>query len=167
MLFRSDDKDAQNTLYYNYIIEASVTSLAGETQSAIFSMNAGSRSMLINAGLPELVLKSDSLQTTITAYNLNHQAVAASGEFLLYPIKYGQSAADAKKSEPAYSAPFTAHEVTSLAAWNNLPSGKYLIVTQANDSEGKLVTYETEITLFALTDKHQCFSFTKLFSFKY
>ena len=99
------------------------------------------------------MLKSDSLQTTITAYNLNHQAVAASGEFLLYPIKYGQSAADAKKSEPAYSAPFTAHEVTSLAAWNNLPSGKYLIVTQPNDSEGKLATYVTENTLFALTDK--------------
>ena len=152
-LIPSADYNIQNVLYYRYIIEASVTSLAGETQWAVFCINAANRSMLLGTDLPERVLKNDSLKTVFTAYNLNREDVSASGDYMLYAIKPGQSADDAKKSEPVYSAPFNANEATSLSAWNNLPSGQYLLVMQAKDSEGKLVTDDVEITLFSLGDK--------------
>ena len=152
-LIPSADYNIQNVLYYRYIIEASVTSLAGETQWAVFCINAANRSMLLGTDLPERVLKNDSLKTVFTAYNLNREDVSASGDYMLYAIKPGQSADDAKKSEPVYSAPFNANETTSLSAWNNLPSGQYLLVMQAKDSEGKLVTDDAEIILFSLDDK--------------
>ena len=139
--------------YYTYIVQATVTNLAGETQSATFVINAGTRSMRLNAELGERMLKSDSLQTIFTAHNLNNEPVSVQGNYMLYAMKGAETEDEAKKRKEVLTAPFTSNQPTSLAAWRNLPSGKYLIVLEAKDSEGQMVDIEKTFVLFDTADK--------------
>ena len=128
----------QGTYYYSYNVKASITSLSGETQSANFAINAGSRSMILNADIPELICKENMADILIKAVNLDSQPLQVSGSYKLYSVTDTMSEAEATKGVVVLSGTFNANQPLSIKAWDKLPSGKYVIVYTANDNQGKI-----------------------------
>ena len=143
----------QGTYYYSYNVKASITSLSGETQSANFAINAGSRSMILNADIPELICKENMADILIKAVNLDSQPLQVSGSYKLYSVTDTMSEAEATKGVVVLSGTFNANQPLSIKAWDKLPSGKYVIVYTANDNQGREVSDKDEFVIFSLTDK--------------
>ena len=148
-----DDIARQFGCYYTYTVQASVTNLAGETQSATYFINAGTRSMLLSTDLGKNVLKSDSLQTLITARNLNGGLVDVKGQYMLYAMRGDETYDEAKNRAAVLTADFQSNQSASLATWSKLSSGKYLLVVEAKDNNGQLVSDEQSFVLFSTSDK--------------
>ena len=142
----------QAVAYYSYQVEASVTSLAGETQTCTFTLNAGTRSMMLNADIPQLICK-DSLPTVvIKAANLNSQPLDVTGSYQLFAIAQGTTMAEAVKEPVVFSDAFTSNQPLNTTSWGTLPSGSYAISYTANDNQGREVVGQNKFTIFNLND---------------
>ena len=151
----SDKEFALDYGYYTFNISATVTTVAGETQTTTTTLSAGNRSLLLNVDMPQLINKDEEINLTFNARNLNGRPVGVKGEYKLYPLAKGK--ADKSVGDPAYTGTFTSNESTALAAWKSLPSGEYKLVLTAKDEQGREATYEAtyeaETVLFSLNDK--------------
>ncbi|MEG1660610.1 MAG: alpha-2-macroglobulin family protein [Bacteroides sp.] len=137
--------------YYRFTVEATVTSLSGETQSATYTLSAGDRSLLLGTDLPEQLCKDDTLRAVFSAVNLNDEPVAVDGTWRLFPFADGS--ARAKVSPQAVrSGTFVANRPLCLDACKSLPSGAYQLLLEAKDDQGRQVEYKRCIVLFAATD---------------
>jgi len=137
--------DDDNNVYYTYRIEASVTNLAGETQTAITSLAAGNRSVVLSVDDEERICKDDSICLTFHAKNLNGGPVALKGDYRLLQVVNGDSLV-------RISATFESNVATLLPEWKNLPSGEYELQLKAKDDQGRNVDFEKKIVLFSYTD---------------
>lgn len=145
------DENTKNLGYYTYSIEASVTNLAGETQSTITRVAAGERSILLNAEFKNLINKDDSINVTFSATNLNGQPVSVSGEYKVFPVTDYKRGIPA--TQPVYVGKFVSNVETDLRSeLGRLPSGTYKIVASAKDDKGRDAEYETRITLFSINE---------------
>ncbi|WP_291683865.1 alpha-2-macroglobulin family protein [Bacteroides sp.] len=144
--------------YYLFQVNATVTNLAGETQTTSYALPVGNRSLLLSTTLPERVCKDDNISATFQAMNLNDQPVTVSGTVMLYSYLPNQSTASTNPDEAkvadqaAYSGTFTSNQACQLPAWQTLPSGAYQLVLSARDDQGREVTYKTRIVLFSVQD---------------
>ena len=145
-------KEYQEFGYYSYTVEASVTSLAGETQIGSFSLNAGTRSMMLNADIPQLVCKESMPAITIKAVNLDCQPLEVSGGYSLFSMAEGVTSAEAIKQSPSFDGTFVANQALANDSWKALPSGKYVMIYNAFDNQGREVEGEKEFTIFSLDD---------------
>ena len=146
----ADEKMKEDVGYYVYKVEATVTNVAGETQSSQTSLAAGSRSILLDVQVPDRANKDEAIRATFTATNLNGQPVNLEGEFKVYAftdIKKGVTS-----TQPVVSGMFTANKETTLEQLSGLPSGGYKLVVSAKDEQGREATSESRIILFSLAD---------------
>lgn len=137
-------------VYYRYSIEATVTNLAGETQSSVDVLSAGVRSLILQPELEEKTCKDKPVNIVFKVDNLDGQPVEARGTYQLYAAKdkdFKQLAAS-----PAASGAFTSNEEMTLQ-WGNLPSGRYVLKATVKDGQGKDVTAEVHTILFSAYDK--------------
>ena len=137
-------------VYYRYSIEATVTNLAGETQSSVDVLSAGVRSLVLQPELEEKTCKDKPVTIVFKVDNLDGQPVEARGTYQLYAAKdkdFKQLAAS-----PAASGAFTSNEEMTLQ-WGNLPSGRYVLKATVKDGQGKDVTAEVHTILFSAYDK--------------
>ncbi|MCD8184058.1 MAG: MG2 domain-containing protein [Bacteroides sp.] len=137
-------KDGLDT-YFVYKIEASVTTLSGETQSAVTTLAAGNRSLFLSVDTQERICKDDSIRLTFTARNLSQEPVEVRGDYRLTQTVDG-------KPVVRLSGNFTSNVETLLPDWKNLPSGAYELELSAKDDQGRDVSYEREIILFSYAD---------------
>lgn len=137
--------------YYSFIVSATVTNVAGETQTGMTAVAAGNRSLLLDVTVPGVMNKDDDMTLYFRACNLNRQSVSVKGEYKLYPVIDQKSGKLAE--EPIDTGVFTSNESTELPNWKTLPSGVYKLKLSAKDEQGREATYETETTLFSLSDK--------------
>ncbi|NDV84264.1 alpha-2-macroglobulin [Bacteroides sp. 51] len=146
------DKDyALDYGYYIFSISATITNVAGETQTTTTTVAAGNRSLLLSVDMPGLMNKDEDIKLTFNARNLNNQPVSVKGEYKLYPFTDYKSGKLAK--DPAYTGTFTSNTNTTLTEWKSLPSGVYKLMLTAKDEQGREATYEAETVLFSLNDK--------------
>lgn len=139
-----------DNVYYRYSIEATVTNLAGETQSSVDVLSAGVRSLILQPQLEEKTCKDKPVNIMFRVENLNRHPVEVKGTYQLYAAKdkeFKQLAAS-----PAASGAFTSNEEMTLQ-WGNLPSGRYVLKATVKDGQGKDVTAEVHTVLFSAYDK--------------
>ena len=143
--YKNDDK-----VYYRYSIEATVTNVAGETQSSTDVISAGNRSLVLQVELHDKTCKDKPFDTMFNVQNLNGQPVEVKGNYYLYPAKDQ----DFKQLEekPVLTGTFTSNEEITLD-WKNLPSGPYVLKASVKDNQGKEVTTDTNTILFSIEDK--------------
>ena len=143
--YKNDDK-----VYYRYSIEATVTNVAGETQSSTDVISAGNRSLVLQVELHDKTCKDKPFDTMFNVQNLNGQPVEVKGNYYLYPAKDE----DFKQLEekPIATGTFTSNEEITLD-WKNLPSGPYMLKASVKDNQGKEVTADTNTILFSIEDK--------------
>lgn len=145
-----DKTEQSDREYYIYTVSATVTNVAGETQTSEMNIFVGSRSLLLNAQLPERLNKEDDIKAVFQATNLNGQSVSVKGTYMLYPFTDYPSRAIAK--DPVCSGEFESNTITDLSAWKVLASGAYRLVLSAKDQQGRETTFETETVLFSIHD---------------
>lgn len=68
-------------------IEATVTNVAGETQSSTDVISAGNRSLILQVELQDKTCKDQPFETMFKVQNLNGQPVEVKGNYYLYPAK--------------------------------------------------------------------------------
>ncbi|KAA6314790.1 hypothetical protein EZS27_034649, partial [termite gut metagenome] len=130
--------------FFTYQIEATVTNVAGETQTSAMSIAAGNRSLLLSAKIDRLICKENAGSVVFSAVNLMDMPVNVPGEYKLFPITALNS--------PAYADTFVSNVETSLSAWQSLPSGAYKLAVSATDEQGRKADYEQEVVLFSIND---------------
>ncbi|WP_291527896.1 alpha-2-macroglobulin family protein [Bacteroides sp. UBA939] len=131
--------------YYTYQVKASVTNLAGETQTAITSLAAGNRSLILSVDGEERICKDDSVKQTFHARNLNGEPVSVEGKYRLMQVINGDSLV-------SIGGHFTSNVETLLPEWKNLPSGLYELQLNAKDAQGRNVDFKKTIVLFSYGD---------------
>lgn len=150
--FRNNDE-----VYFEYQVKVSVTNLAGETQTSEMTLRAGNRSLLLNAELPDLICKDDTIKATFQANNLNRRPVKVEGTYQLYRVTDYDREKQAKDQKtaarPALTGAFTSNVETVLDSWKSLAPGAYKLVLAARDDQGREVTAEKIIVLFSASDK--------------
>lgn len=134
---------------YNFTIEASVTDVNGETQTANFSMPVGDVSLILNLSVADKIDKLADSKILISAVNLNDQDVKTSGMYILYTL----GANDSIQSK-VLDGKFTSGEDTGISPkLKTLASGKYRLQVKANDDQGREVSDEKDFILYSFTDK--------------
>ncbi len=149
-LEESDAYKNNDKVYYRYSVEATVTNVAGETQSSTDVISAGSRSLVLQAELQEKTCKDTPFSIVFNAQNLNGQPVEVKGNYALYAAK-DKDFKDLSDS-PVATGTFTSNEDMMLN-WEKIPSGAYVLKASVKDSQGKEVTADTHTILFSKEDK--------------
>lgn len=149
-LEESDAYKNNDKVYYRYSVEATVTNVAGETQSSTDVISAGSRSLVLQTELKEKTCKDKPFTIVFKAQNLNGEPVEVKGNYALYPA----NEKDFKVSgeTPVATGTFTSNEEMTLD-WKNIPSGAYVLKASVKDNQGKEVTAEANTVLFSREDK--------------
>ena len=149
-LEESDAYKNNDKVYYRYSVEATVTNVAGETQSSTDVISAGSRSLVLQTELKEKTCKDKPFSIVFKAQNLNGQPVEVKGNYALYPA----NEKDFKVSggTPVATGTFTSNEEMTLD-WKNIPSGAYVLKASVKDNQGKEVTADANTVLFSREDK--------------
>lgn len=137
--------------YYVYTVTTSVTIDAGETQTAVATIMAGNRSMMLGMEGEGKIRKDGDISITFSARNLNDMPVATKGQYALLPIDPDNP--DRKDVKPVITGSFTANTPTALPEWAALPSGEYTLKLTAPDDQGREVTFETGVVLFSASDQ--------------
>lgn len=137
-------------LYYRYMVTATVTSVAGETQSSVIYLAAGPHPLMLRTQLKEQMCKDSIVSLTFEAQNLNGQPIAAKGSYALYLMKDEQT--KEVEETPVMKGDFTANEAMALQ-WRDIPSGRYLLKVSARDAQGHEATAEATTVLYSLNDR--------------
>jgi TonB-dependent SusC/RagA subfamily outer membrane receptor len=83
-----EDSLKDDSPVFNYVIEADVTDISGETRSAHTTVKVGYHSLVVSTMIDPVIIKSDPLHSiTITSENLNGQFLQASGTIRIYKLQ--------------------------------------------------------------------------------
>lgn len=143
------------SVYYHYQVEATVTSAAGETQSAMYSLAAGYRSLVLQTDLKERTLKEDvsgvngQKSVVFKVHNLNGQPVSVTGKYAVYQAH--PETFEVSSDDPLLTGTFTSNQQT-VVDWLSLPSGAYVLKASVRDAKGQEVKCEDHTVLFSLSD---------------
>ena len=162
-----DQSNSGLSVWYNsFMVEASVTDVAGETQSGSLRLAVGSSSMVLSADLPDNVEKEQFNKLVFSAENLDHQPLTVKGEYAVYQLQDSRSSgtnavrqnlyngdATGKVGKCLLKETFVSGEAFDPVAIKALPSGRYRLVLSAKDSLGKEAGYEQYFVLFSINDK--------------
>lgn len=143
--FKNDDRVA-----YRYQIEATVTNVAGETQSSVDVISAGNRSLILQADLGAKTRKDEPINLVFKVQNLNGQPMEVEGTYRLFRAK--DQRMKQLEEVPAATGTFTSNKEMQLD-WKNLSSGPYVLKVSVKDGQGKEVTAEVNTILFSVEDK--------------
>ena len=138
--------------YYTYTLEASLTNVAGETQTQTFSLSAGKRSLLLNSTLSNTLCKDELIITTFEAVNLSQNPIAVQGSLKLYKGETETNKWDESSAELVFEDTFKSNEKLELN-WKEISSGAYKLVLTADDSQNREARFEQDIYLFSMDDK--------------
>lgn len=141
---RLEGKAQNANSYYTYQIEASVTNLAGETQTAVTTLAAGERSLILSFDEAQ-ICKGDSICMTFSATNLNREPVTVTGNYRLVQTVNGVQ-------QIRINGTFISNKETLLPDWKNLASGTYELQLTARDDQGREADFKKDIVLFSYSD---------------
>lgn len=134
---------------YSFNINASITDLNGETQSADYSVNVGEISMAISLDIPSQFEKTDNSKISITAANLDREPIETSGTYTLSQLKED----DTILKEVTTGSFRTGEQGDLRSKLKTLPSGKYRLSVKAIDDKGNKVEEKRDFVLYSYDDK--------------
>lgn len=144
--------------YYNYKVQVSVTSVAGETQTSEISLRAGNTSLQLYADINGIICKDDSIKAVFKVNNLDRKPVVVEGNYQLFFIPDYEEFKAVKdqnvSAQAVLSGSFSSNEEQNLSNWKTLPSGAYKLVASVTDAQGNKAETEKIVVLFASEDKH-------------
>jgi uncharacterized protein YfaS (alpha-2-macroglobulin family) len=138
-----------NPAVFLFNIEASVTDLNGETQTASYSVSVGDVSMLLNVEMGDKREKSVETPIVFSAKNLDGADISASGTYKLSSLQDNDSVR-AQVSQGDFK---TGEQKTLQAELKKLPSGKYRLELQSKDDQWNTVNAQKDFVLYAFNDK--------------
>ena len=136
--------------YYDCAVNAEVTSLAGETQSGGTTLPLGSSSVIINleGWADGKIQKESGKMLHFNVVNLTGGKVDAQVDYRVYRCDE-----QGERKEQVLEGMMMAHQEQYPDALYKLPSGKYQLVAETSDSQGRKAEVETNFVLFSSKDK--------------
>ena len=137
---------------YSFEVEATVTDEAGETQTASYSLSAGSLAFNLNPSIPMQVCKEDTTQWMIHASNPQMSPLTLIADWRIEPeTKDGELIT--KDAKPTLSGRCLTGKKNPSDTWQNVPSGRYRLTAWATDSLGHRVESTASFVLFSKEDR--------------
>ncbi len=137
---------------YSFEVEATVTDEAGETQTASYTLSAGSQAFNLNPSIPMQVCKEDTTQWMIHASNPQMSPLTLIADWRIEPeTKDGELIT--KDAKPTLSGRCLTGKKNPSDTWQNVPSGRYRLTAWATDSLGHRVESTASFVLFSKEDR--------------
>lgn len=137
---------------YSFEVEATVTDEAGETQTASYTLSAGSQAFNLNPSIPVQVCKEDTLQWMIHASNPQMSPLTLTADWRIDPeTEKGELVA--KDAQPTLNGRCLTGKKNPSTMWQNVPSGRYRLTAWATDSLGHRVESTASFVLFSKEDR--------------
>lgn len=137
---------------YSFEVEATVTDEAGETQTASYTLSAGSQAFNLNPSIPVQVCKEDTLQWMIHASNPQMSPLTLTADWRIDPeTEKGELVA--KNAQPTLNGRCLTGKKNPSTMWQNVPSGRYRLTAWATDSLGHRVESTASFILFSKEDR--------------
>lgn len=137
---------------YSFEVEATVTDEAGETQTASYTLSAGSQAFNLTPSIPVQVCKEDTLQWMIHASNPQMSPLTLTADWRIDP-ETEKGELMAKDAQPTLNGRCLTGKKNPSAMWQNVPSGRYRLTAWATDSLGHRVESTTSFVLFSKEDR--------------
>lgn len=137
---------------YSFEVEATVTDEAGETQTASYTLSAGSQAFNLNPSIPVQVCKEDTLQWMIHASNPQMSPLTLTADWRIDP-ETEKGELMAKDAQPTLNGRCLTGKKNPSAMWQNVPSGRYRLTAWATDSLGHRVESTASFILFSKEDR--------------
>ena len=125
-------KNIKRPMYYNFVVEADVTDVAGETHSGTLSLPLGTKPTALTCDLPQKVRKDQMPQVTFARYNAAGKPIDGTVKYRLDGGKWQQAAAN--------SSLFILH--------SSLKSGEHRLEAECGDDK-----VDMTFVVFGLDDK--------------
>lgn len=144
-------KDLQPWQNYTFEVEAAVTDEAGETQTASYTLSAGSQAFNLSLSIPAQVCKEDTTQWTIHASNPQMSPLTLTADWRIDP-ETQEGKLVAKDSKPTLSGGCITGTNNPSLMWQGVPSGRYRLTAWGTDSLGHRVESTASFILFSTED---------------
>ena len=153
---KEEDPNPYASAYQTYEVSATVTDSKGETQEANYTFSVGESSIVLFTNLPPQIEK-DSVKAVVEARTINGEMVSTSGTFKIVELIANRSDKNSGESyqegKQVASGSFTSGKEISPAIFNPLPSGRYRILVEAKDSQGRPSKNQSDFILYGKNDK--------------
>ena len=153
---KEEDTNPYASAYQTYEVSATVTDSKGETQEANYTFSVGESSIVLFTNLPPQIEK-DSVKAVVEARTINGEMVSTSGTFKIVELIANRSDKNSgesyKEGKQVASGSFTSSKEISPAIFNPLPSGRYRILVEAKDSQGRQSKNQSDFILYGKNDK--------------
>lgn len=153
---KEEDTNPYASAYQTYEVSATVTDSKGETQEANYTFSVGESSIVLFTNLPPQIEK-DSVKAVVEARTINGEMVSTSGTFKIVELIANRSDKNSGESyqegKQVASDSFTSGKEISPAIFNPLPSGRYRILVEAKDSQGRQSKNQSDFILYGKNDK--------------
>lgn len=153
---KEEDTNSYASAYQTYEVSATVTDSKGETQEANYTFSVGESSIVLFTNLPPQIEK-DSVKAVVEARTINGEMVSTSGTFKIVELIANRSDKNSGESyqegKQVASGSFTSGKEISPAIFNPLPSGRYRILVEAKDSQGRQSKNQSDFILYGKNDK--------------
>lgn len=145
-------KDLQPWQSYTFEVEAAVTDEAGETQTASYTLSAGSQAFNLNLSIPTQVCKEDTTQWTIHATNPQMSPLTLTADWRIDP-ETQEGELVTKDGKPTLNGGCITGTNNPSLMWQEVPSGRYRLTAWATDSLGHRVESTASFVLFSKEDR--------------
>lgn len=153
---KEEDTNPYASAYQTYEVSATVTDSKGETQEANYTFSVGESSIVLFTNLPPQIEK-DSVKAVVEARTINGEMVSTSGTFKIVELIANRSDKNSGESyqegKQVASGSFTSGKEISPAIFSQLPSGRYRILVEAKDSQGRQSKNQSDFILYGKNDK--------------
>lgn len=137
---------------YTFEVEAAVTDEAGETQTASYTLSAGSQAFNLSLSIPTQVCKEDTTQWMIHASNPQMSPLTLTADWRIDP-ETQEGELVTKDGKPTLNGGCITGTNNPSLMWQGVPSGRYRLTASAIDSLGHRVESTASFVLFSTEDR--------------
>lgn len=145
---------------YTYTFYADVTDIKGETQQAEMNLSVGDQALFIITQVPGKVDKEKVFEAEVSAQTINDEKVNAAISYKLFSLEDTEEFMENLPEKPVFKTgklllegTVNAGDKSVLLHLNKFNSGRYRLVFETKDKNGKPVTTENTFVLYSKTDK--------------
>lgn len=153
---KEEDTNPYASAYQTYEVSATVTDSKGETQEANYTFSVGESSIVLFTNLPPQIEK-DSVKAVVEARTINGEMVSTTGTFKVVELIANRSDKNSgenyQEGKQVASGNFTSGKEISPAIFSQLPSGRYRVLVEAKDSQGRPSKNQSDFILYGKNDK--------------
>lgn len=157
--FRPEKSDNIDSFfpYQRYEVIASLTDSNGETQEANSFFAVGESSIMLITNIPEK-LDKESAKVSVDAMTLNGEKVKVDGTYIIRKLSETENSSSNRRpefteGEQVDAGKFVSGKDMDAKIFDKLPSGRYRIILEANDSKGRPAKARQDFILYSTHDK--------------